>query len=386
MSKLRERIINNLYDRRQRILDGKVNCIPLPFKRFKEEFPGIERGIYYLISGGTKSAKTQITNYLFVYNTILYMYYHPGVIRAKINYYPLEETSESITLRFMAFLLNHLFKVRISPVDLKSTNNEKPVDPAILELMSRKEFVDIMNLYESVITFYDDKNPSGIYKNFKRYAETHGKTYYKTIKTKDEFGNEIEKQLFDYYVADDPEEFYFIIVDHVSLLDSEKNGGKYLDLRESILKLSEYMIIARNRYNYIPVVVQQQSMETSNLEAYKNDKIRPTMAGLGDSKYTGRDCSVMLGITNPFSFEKPEYLNYDITTLKDKFRCLEVVLNRNGRANGLCPLLFDGAINAFKELPLPNDPKIKEVYQGVLQNKNLFFITIKRPTIKSEIL
>jgi hypothetical protein len=94
----------------------------------------------------------------------------------------------------------------------------------------------------------------------------------------------------------------------------------------------------------------------------------------------------MIGITNPFSFEKPEYLNYDITTLKDKFRCLEVVLNRNGRANGLCPLLFDGAINAFKELPLPNDPKIKEVYQGVLQNKNLFFITVKRPTIKSEIL
>jgi hypothetical protein len=375
---IRERIVDNLHERRNRILEGKVNCIPLPFKRFKEEFPGIEKGVYYLISGGTKSAKTQITNYLFVYNTILYMYYNPGVIKAKINYYPLEETAESITLRFMAFLLNHLFKVRISPVDLKSTNNDKPVDSAILELLNRPQFIEIMNLYESVVTFYDDKNPSGIYKNFKRYAESHGKTYYKTFKTKDDFGNEVERKIFDYYVADDPEEFYFIIVDHVSLLDSEKHGGRYLDLRETILKLSEYMIIARNRYNYTPVVVQQQSIETSNLEAFKQDKIRPTMAGLGDSKYTGRDCSVMLGITNPYSFEKPEYLNYDITTLKDKFRCLEVVLNRNGRANGLCPLLFDGAINAFKELPKPNDPKIIEIYNGVKQNKNLFFITFKR--------
>jgi hypothetical protein len=376
---LRERIISNLKQRRDRILSGKVNCIPLPFKRFKDELPGIEQGIYYLISGGTKSAKTQITNYLFVYNTVLFMHYNPGVIRAKISYYPLEETADTITLRFMAFLLNHLYKVRISPVDLKSTNNDKPVDPAILELMERPKFQEIMTLFESVVTFYDDKNPTGIYKNYKNYAESHGKTFYKTIKVKNEKGEEVERKLFDHYEPDDPDEFYFIIVDHVSLLDCEKSvTGKQFDLRETIMKLSEYMIIARNRYNYIPVIVQQQSTETGNLEAFKAGKIRPTMAGLGDSKYTGRDCSCMIGITNPHSFEKPDYLGYDITTLKDKFRCLEVVLNRNGRANGLCPLLFDGAINAFKELPRPDNPEMEKVYTGVRERKNLFFIISKQ--------
>ena len=49
-------------------------------------------------------------------------------------------------------------------------------------------------------------------------------------------------------------------------------------------------------------------METSNLEAFKANKIRPTMAGLSDSKYTGKDCSMMIGITNPFAFELPSYL------------------------------------------------------------------------------
>ena len=63
----------------------------------------------------------------------------------------------------------------------------------------------------------------------------------------------------------------------------------------------------------------------------------------------------MLGITNPYSFEIPEYLGYNIQKLKGNARFLEVVLNRNGQSNGICPLYFDGATNFFNELPLPSD-------------------------------
>ena len=69
---LRERVIAGLEERRERILNGDINCIPLPFKRFQSELPGIEQGKYYLISGATKASKTQLTNYIFMYNTILY--------------------------------------------------------------------------------------------------------------------------------------------------------------------------------------------------------------------------------------------------------------------------------------------------------------------------
>lgn len=63
----------------------------------------------------------------------------------------------------------------------------------------------------------------------------------------------------------------------------------------------------------------------------------------------------MIGITNPHSHEIPTYLQYDIQRLKGNFRVMEIVLNRNGQSNGLCPLYFDGAINNFRELPLPTD-------------------------------
>ena len=82
-------------------------------------------------------------------------------------------------------------------------------------------------------------------------------------------------------------------------------------------------------------------METGNLEAFKNNKIRPTMSGLSDSKYTAKDCSMMLGITNPYSHELDSYLGYDIRKFKDSIRFLEVVLNREGQSNGIIALYFD---------------------------------------------
>lgn len=48
---LRERVIEELEGRRNRILNNQINCIPLPFQRFRNELPGIEQGKYYLISG-----------------------------------------------------------------------------------------------------------------------------------------------------------------------------------------------------------------------------------------------------------------------------------------------------------------------------------------------
>ena len=100
------RVLKTLKERRENVLRGEINCIPSPFTRFRSEFAGIEQGRYYLVSGGTKSGKTQLTSYLFLYNSVLYSYYNPEKIKTTILYYPLEETAEEIMLRVMSFLLS----------------------------------------------------------------------------------------------------------------------------------------------------------------------------------------------------------------------------------------------------------------------------------------
>ena len=137
MGDLTQRIINTLVERRDKVLSGGVNCIPLPFKRFRNEWPGIEQGRYYLVSGATKSAKTQLSNFLFVYNTVMWTYKNPGIVTPKIFYFPLEETPENITLRFMAFIINYLTQGRevVSPTDLKSTDERRPLTEEVLAVM-----------------------------------------------------------------------------------------------------------------------------------------------------------------------------------------------------------------------------------------------------------
>ena len=49
------RVLDNLEDRRQKVLNGGINCIPSPFVSFRRDFPGIEQAKYYVVTGASKS-------------------------------------------------------------------------------------------------------------------------------------------------------------------------------------------------------------------------------------------------------------------------------------------------------------------------------------------
>lgn len=357
-----QRVLGNLEERRERILRGDINCIPSPFKSFRSDFPGIEQGKYYLVSGGTKAGKTQIASYLFLYTPILYAYYHPEQLRIKIFYFPLEETPEKITIRFMCHLLYILSdkKIRISPMKLQSIDKDNVVDKEILDILNSLEYQSILNFYEDHVLYISERNPTGVWKTINRYAQEAGTIHRKTVVIENkETGIKQEKEVFDYYEPKDPDEYVEIIWDHAGLTELERG----MSLKECIDKLSEYFMIFRNHYNYSPVLIQQQNAETLSLEAFKASKIRPTLTGLADSKNPGKDCSLMLGITNPFAFELPDYLKYDITKLRGYARFLEVVLNREGESNGVLAMYFDGATNYFAPLPAASDiNNLQKVY------------------------
>ena len=148
------------------------------------------------------------------------------------------------------------------------------------------EIVDIIRFFEENIIFSSEANPTGIYKFCRTYAEEHGTTYYKTIKTKDEFGNLQDTKVFDRYELADPNEYRLIIIDTINIIDTERG----MSLKQAMDKLSEYLAkYLRNRYFFSPIVIQQQAFEQEGNEAFKLNKVRPSVAGLGDSKYISRD-------------------------------------------------------------------------------------------------
>lgn len=364
---LRESIRAHLIENREVILNGGVNCIPAPFPRFRKYFPGVRRGFYYVVTGATKSSKTQFTNYLFVINSVFYQIQHPDQVKVTILYFPLEETREDIMLRIYAYIIAYITdnRVLISPENLESIDERYPLSQEILDIMDSDEFKAIADKFEECITFYDDRNATGIYKRVREYVEANGQSIYqdKEVTYKDDLGHTRTETVrkFVKYIPNNPKEYVIAITDHAGLLQEERG----MTLKANIEKLSEYNILLRNNYGVIPVLVQQQNMETTNLDAFKANKIRPTKDGLKDSKRPGEDCTVLFGLTNPYAFELPEYLEYNVAQLKDTFRVLEIVLARKGRAHGLCPMFFNGAVNQYSELPRPNSPDIGRVYQYV---------------------
>ncbi len=358
---LRERVIANLEERRQRILDGQLNCIPSPFKRFSEDFIGIEQSCYYTITSFTKGGKSQFTSYTFIYKPLMFCYFTKADIDIKILYFPLEETPDRIMQRFISWLLFDFSKgkIRVSPRELRSTTS--PISEEVLDIINSEEIQDILEYFEEHVIFPEEAaNPTGIYKYCKNYAEEHGTVYTKAGQYKDELGIVQNRQVFDRYEQDNPNEYRLVIVDTINLIDTERG----MTLKQSMDKLSEYCAkYLRNRYNYSPIIIQQQAFDQEGNEAFKIGRVRPSVAGLGDSKYTSRDSNVVLGLFSPFRFALKEYEGYDISKFKDNIRFLEMIVNRDGEMGGLCPLFFDGAVCQFEELPRPdNKGEIAKIY------------------------
>ena len=194
-----------------------------------------------------------------MFNPILYAYENPDKVKVTVFYYPLEETPEEIMLRYMAFLLNRLstYTIHVSPEDLKSTREDRVLSEEVLNLLESEEYMKRLKYFQECVRFKTSRNPTGIWKDLKAYVDECGQSYYKDITIKDEFSNEKTVKQFDYFAPNNPNEYVFIIIDHVSLVECERG----MDLRTSINKLSEYLIILRNRYKFIPVIVQQQSVK-----------------------------------------------------------------------------------------------------------------------------
>lgn len=354
-----DRIYKDIERRRDRILSGKINCVPSPFQRFEEEWPGIEQRKYYGVTAQTKVGKTQLTDYVFLYHPFFYAFNNPDKIRLKIFYFSLEISAEE---KFKLFLCHLLFilskgKIRLSSKELNSVRAGKPLPKEILDILKTENYQKYYDFFEKNVEIISSiRHPTGIFKFMDNYAKANGTFHKKTINIVDNKTKQVTPtEVNDYYEPNDKDEYVIIIIDHISLISTESEHGRQLNLHESITKLSStYLLDLRDNYSYIPVVVQQQALAGVGVENIKLGKLKPSSSDLGDNKLTARDMNVLFGLFSPFKHELRQYLGYNVEKLKDSLRFLEIIEGRDGGGGTVCPLYFDGAVNYFKELPLPN--------------------------------
>ena len=350
-------VIDNLVERRKNLINGGVNCIPWPFPRFRVEIPGIEQGQYVVVTANQKVGKSNFADYVYMFYVLDYCFEHKDQCSAHIIYFSLEESVQKIIERYMSYLLNKMDGLHIAPADLRSTSTDYPVPEEALDLLKSKKYQERLRFFEECVQFEtENTNPTGILRVCENYAKSVGEYKSETIKSNGLAEKSVE--VFRSYKQYDPNHYKICIIDHIGLVDKEQG---FKGTKEAVDKTSEYFVkYLRNRYNFTCVSIQQQASESEGLEAIKAKRMVPTSAGLGDSKYTGRDADLVLGLFDPSKFGLPKWLEYPILTIDGNnlgsyARFLYVLANRNGEMGGVCPMFFDGAVCMFRELPRPDD-------------------------------
>ena len=357
-------VISNLEKRRENVLKGGVNCIPFPFRRFRSEVPGVEQSQYVVVTANAKVGKSNLTDFLYVFNVLDYCFTHPTECSAHIMYFALEESVQRIIERYMCYLLYKLDGIRVAPTDLRSTSSDFPLDKRVIDLLKSKKYQERLNFFEKCVEFdTENTNPTGILRSCEAYAKKVGK--YKSHRERANGGmSDKLVEVFDSYEDNDPNHYKIVIIDHIGLVDKEQ-GFK---TKDAVDKMSEYFVkYLRNRYHFTCVAIQQQASDSEGLEAIKAKKMMPTAATLGDSKYTARDANLVLGLFDPSKFGMKDFAGYIIQDetgygLGSNGRFLKVIANRDGEMGGICSLFFDGAVCNFEELPRPNDAEVEKYY------------------------
>lgn len=344
------RVVEELKSNKKIRLEGKDIAIPwLNLPKLSTVIPGVQKGRYIIVTANSKVGKTQIADYLFLYEPLNYIFSeaNKGNLKLKIFYFSLEMSKEDKILQMISNKIYNDKQYIVSTDNLRSYFNGYILEDRVEKLID--EYKDYFTKVEEVVTFIDKiRNPFGIYKEIRDYARNNGKFFLNNGVEVD-----IEKTgLYDYYIPNDPNEQVIVITDHISLLTPEKGE----DLHAAMGRYSsDYCLKMRDNFKYTVVNIQQQSASSEakkfNLMGGKLiiDSLRPSADDLGDNKLTGRDADLLIGLFAPNRYKIKTYEGYDITQLKDNYRELSIIFNRRGSSTNL-DLYFEGAANYFREL------------------------------------
>lgn len=255
------------------------------------------------------------------------------------------------------------YGISIDVLQLSSMGSLKLPDDVLEKVNACREYFKEL---EQSLTIIDYQSyPFGIFAMVRDYARKNGRFYYKGVEV-----NPVDSK-FDTYVANDPNEYVIVIVDHIGLLEPE-NTNDTNTLHSAMSKFSATYCRKNitKHYKYVAVLVQQQSADKEKVQfTYKGDsieaKLEPSLDGLGDNKLTQRDAHVVIGLFSPERYGIADHRGINITKLKDYYRSISILKNRLGRPNLKAPLYFDGATNYFAVLPEKNTEELRKLYASM---------------------
>jgi hypothetical protein len=338
---------------------NRINFIPFSnFKRFSNDYFGIIKDDYTIITSGSGTGKSKFTFNQYILEPLNYIANNPyNDIDVKIFYNSLEESSDKVIYNIIC---NLLFKNGIY-VDIRKLkgipDKDSLTDELITKIESLRPFFDVLESKVEISSF--NKSTKHIFNNTKKFLD------------RSDIGtNIIQPNGERIYVPKNPNLYVEHITDHIGLLEPSKEEGT---IERSISQHSQHNNLELKNYYKCQVVdVQQQSAASESLEFnYKGilneQKMKPSREGLALNKNTYNNCSFMIGLFAPFRHKILDYNGYDISNLEDGYRYIEILKARDGALCGV-DVFYNGAVGSFEELPKELRTRDYDKYKVIMNN------------------
>ena len=339
---------------------GSIFCIPFEnYPKLSESIPGVVPGMIQMVTAASGVGKTQVTKALYVREPLEYAL--KNNIKLKIFYFALEESEQEFIDTMICNFISSRCNISMDLLTLQGFR-EKSLPQDKIDLID-EHIEDIELLLKDVEIIDSVYNPTGIYKYCRDYADKNGTHVFEDrtfIKKKSDGTTKKEvHKVYSHYVPDDMNQMTIVIVDHISLLTSEKRkDGVMMNQHQTMAHWSTNYALKQvtKHWNWavVNVIQQEQSGEKeqfTNKGESVQKKTEPSLAGFANNKEIQRDAKIVLGVYSPDRYGFEDYHGYDIRRFRDTFRAIKVLKNRFGAPNKYFHYLFDGATNRFGELP-----------------------------------
>jgi replicative DNA helicase len=315
--------------------------------RLREFIPDIQQSTYYLVGGEPSTGKTAFADDFFMYKPFEFL---------------MEDVDSKIKVNWIYFSLEISKLRKITKGICRKLFTDYGLSLDINYVLSKGKNRISDDIYERVIKTADyfDKledrlqvvdtpiNPDGIYAYLHKYAEANGQF----IKVGEH--NTV-------YVPKDENLYTIIIVDHIGLIKALQGLNK----KQSIDRLSEYMIYYRNKCNFSSVLISQFNRALSSTDRFKLEMVEPQISDFKETGNPVEDADITFGLFNPSRYRLEQFRGYNIDKLKQYFRSLSILKNRDGEADKVLGMKFEGAVGHFSEYPKAEDMVYEDTQKGL---------------------
>lgn len=313
--------------------EGKAQGYSMGLPKTESIIDGVTKRTMTVIASGTGQGKSSFVLYAYVYRPLME---HLEDDNFYVSYFSLEMPATVIFGKLLSTYIFEKYHKELSITEILSRKKGYILSDKNYELI--KDCVEWLNKIEKKIHVYDKSLNAD-------------KLYAILMQKLEQFGQFEENENRKVYLPHNPDLLYEVVIDHAGLLKPSNGRTKKGEMDTA----TAYLVTLRNMCGLSPTIIQQINREQSNIERFKAGRTGIQLSDLKETGDISDAAEVIIALYGPNRDKLNTYRGYDIKKLGDFIRIIQFLKTRFGSCDVEIAVNYQGKINVWAELPLPND-------------------------------